>query len=103
MNQTERDELLTLLAREAYFERSVLTLTSGRSSNYYIDCKRTLYLPRGAYLAGELMLELVLAEGIEQIGGMAAGASLPYASRIARSTLFSRTSPTTTTVALLGA
>ena len=74
MNQVERNELLALLARESYFERSALTLTSGRSSNYYIDCKRTLYLPRGAYLAGELMLELVLAEGIEQIGGMAAGA-----------------------------
>ena len=75
MNQTQRSELLTLLARESYFERSAaLTLASGRSSNYYIDCKRTLYLPRGAYLAGELMLELVLAEGIEQIGGMAAGA-----------------------------
>ncbi|MGZ6175344.1 MAG: orotate phosphoribosyltransferase, partial [Candidatus Binataceae bacterium] len=75
MNQTQRTELLTLLARESYFERSAtLTLASGRSSNYYIDCKRTLYLPRGAYLAGELMLELVLAEGIEQIGGMAAGA-----------------------------
>src|SRR5260370_17654104 len=74
MNHTERSELLALLARESYFERSALTLTSGRSSNYYIDCKRTLYLPRGAYLAGELMLELVAAEGIEQIGGMAAGA-----------------------------
>src|SRR3984957_13242906 len=75
MNQTERDELLTLLARESYFERSAaLTLASGRSSNYYIDCKRTLYLPRGAYLAGELMLEIVLGEGVEQIGGMAAGA-----------------------------
>src|ERR1700730_207556 len=74
MNHTDRNELLALLARESYFERSAVTLTSGRSSNYYIDCKRTLYLPRGAYLAGELMLELVLAEGIEQIGGMAAGA-----------------------------
>src|SRR5579863_8383287 len=75
MNQTERDELLTLLARESYFERSAaLTLASGRSSNYYIDCKRTLYLPRGAYLAGELMIDMVLAQGIEQIGGMAAGA-----------------------------
>lgn len=75
MNQTQRSELLTLLARESYFERSAaLTLASGRSSNYYIDCKRTLYLPRGAYLAGELMLDLVLAQRIEQIGGMAAGA-----------------------------
>jgi orotate phosphoribosyltransferase len=75
MDQAQRSELLTLLARESYFERpAALTLASGRSSNYYIDCKRTLYLPRGAYLAGELMLELVLEEGIEQIGGMAAGA-----------------------------
>src|SRR6185437_9908651 len=75
MNQTQRSELLTLLARESYFERSAaLTLASGRSSNFYIDCKRTLYLPRGAYLAGELMLDLVLARRVEQIGGMAAGA-----------------------------
>ncbi len=62
-----------MLARESYFERD-LTLASGRTSKYYIDCKRTLYLPRGAFLAGELMLELVTDEGIEQIGGMAAGA-----------------------------
>src|SRR5438309_11469367 len=68
-----RDELLQLLARESYFERE-LTLTSGRGSNYYIDCKRTLYLPRGAFLAGELMLELVRAAQIEQLGGMASGA-----------------------------
>lgn len=73
MDADSRRELLNLLARESYFERE-LTLASGRVSNYYIDCKRTLYLPRGAYLAGELMLALVRAEGIEQLGGMAAGA-----------------------------
>ena len=53
MNANDRDELLKLLARESYFERE-LTLASGRASNFYIDCKRTLYLPRGAHLAGEL-------------------------------------------------
>ena len=75
MTQIYRDELLSLLARESYFERAAaVTLASGRSSNYYIDCKRTLHLPRGAYLAGELMIDMVLAQGIEQIGGMAAGA-----------------------------
>jgi orotate phosphoribosyltransferase len=73
MTSQLRHELLEMLARESYFERE-LTLASGRASNYYIDCKRTLYLPRGAYLAGELLIELVAAEGIEQIGGMAAGA-----------------------------
>ena len=73
MKPDQRAELLSLLARESYIERE-LTLASGRSSNYYVDAKRTLFIPRGAYLAGELMLELVTAEGIEQIGGMAAGA-----------------------------
>jgi orotate phosphoribosyltransferase len=73
MDANDRSELLKLLARESYFERE-LTLASGRASNFYIDCKRTLYLPRGAYLAGELMLELVMADGVAQIGGMAAGA-----------------------------
>src|ERR1700722_5048795 len=51
MNANDRKELLKLLARESYFERQ-LTLASGRASNFYIDCKRTLYLPRGAHLAG---------------------------------------------------
>ena len=73
MKSEERRELLAMLARESYFERQ-LTLSSGRTSNYYLDCKRTLYLPRGAYLAGELVLELVKAAGVEQLGGMAAGA-----------------------------
>jgi orotate phosphoribosyltransferase len=73
MDSEQRAELLTMLARESYFERQ-LTLASGRASNYYVDCKRTLYLPRGAYLAGELVLELVMSAGVEQLGGMAAGA-----------------------------
>ncbi len=73
MKPSERMELLNLLARESYFERE-LTLASGRASNYYIDCKRTLYLPLGAYLAGEAILELAQAAGVAQLGGMAAGA-----------------------------
>jgi orotate phosphoribosyltransferase len=73
MDKAERSELLALLARESYFEREV-TLASGRGSNYYIDCRRILFLPRGAYLAGEAIFELVAAAGVAQVGGMAAGA-----------------------------
>jgi len=73
MNPSDRSELLNLLARESYFERE-LKLTSGRGSNYYIDCKRTLYLPLGAHLAGEAVLEIVKEIGVAQLGGMAAGA-----------------------------
>src|SRR5579872_3546438 len=73
MNSTERTELLHLLARESYFERE-LKLTSGRASSYYLDCKRTLYLPLGAYLAGEAIFDLARTAGVAQLGGMAAGA-----------------------------
>jgi orotate phosphoribosyltransferase len=73
MDDVLRRQLLDLLARESYIERE-LTLASGRKSNYYVDCKRTLYLPQGAYLAGELMLELVAAQKVDLLGGMAAGA-----------------------------
>jgi orotate phosphoribosyltransferase len=73
MNPSDRSELLNLLARESYFERE-LKLTSGRGSDYYIDCKRTLYLPLGAHLAGEAVLEIVKEIGVAQLGGMAAGA-----------------------------
>jgi len=73
MKSSEQTELLNLLARESYFERE-LTLASGRASNYYIDCKRTLYIPLGAYLAGEAIFELAQEAGVAQLGGMAAGA-----------------------------
>ena len=73
MNTSERDELLATLARESYFEREV-TLSSGRKSNFYLDCRRTIFLPRAAYLIGELMLERVVAAGVEQVGGMAVAA-----------------------------
>ena len=73
MSQSARDELLEMLARHAFIERK-LTLASGKTSDYYLDCKRALYLPKGAYLAGEVMLDLVLQAKIEQLGGMAAGA-----------------------------
>ncbi|HEY2664019.1 MAG TPA: orotate phosphoribosyltransferase [Candidatus Binataceae bacterium] len=75
-----RDELLKLLARESYVEREV-TLSSGQTANFYIDCRRTLYIPRGAFLVGELMLELIRPAGIELIGGLAA-AALPVTDAI---------------------
>src|ERR1035437_8108016 len=68
MRSEERREVLAMHARESYFERQ-LTLSSGRASSYYVDCKRTLYIPRGGYLAGKLLLELAAAAGGEQIGG----------------------------------
>jgi len=80
MSAESRDELIEILVREAYVERQV-TLSSGKVSDYYLDCRPVMLLPRGSYLAGELMLDLIVAEGIEQIAGMAV-AAIPVISSI---------------------
>jgi len=80
MTSEFRDELVQILVREAYVERQV-TLSSGKVSDYYLDCRPVMLLPRGSYLAGELMLDLIAAEGIEQIAGMAV-AAIPVISSI---------------------
>lgn len=73
MNETFRQELIEILVREAYVEREV-TLSSGRKSDYYLDCRPAMFLPRAMFLAGELMLALVREAGVEQVGGMAVAA-----------------------------
>ncbi len=73
MDAAYRAELLKILAREAYVERRV-TLASGKTSDYYLDCRRAIFLPRAAFLIGELMLDLALASSVEQVGGMAVAA-----------------------------
>jgi orotate phosphoribosyltransferase len=73
VNAEYRRELLEILVRECSVERDV-TLSSGKKSDYYLDCRRAMFLARAAFLAGELMLELAAAAGVEQVDGMAAGA-----------------------------
>ena len=80
MNSEFRSELIEILVREAYVEREV-TLASGRKSDFYLDCRPAMFLPRASFLAGELMLELVSASGVAQIGGMAV-AAIPVISSI---------------------
>jgi len=75
-----RRELIEILVREAYFERQV-TLSSGKISDFYLDCRAVMFLPRAMFLTGELMLELVRATGVAQIGGMAV-AAVPVISAI---------------------
>jgi orotate phosphoribosyltransferase len=80
MNLELRRELIDILVREAYFERPV-TLSSGNVSDYYLDCRPAMFLPRGMFVVGELMLESVSAAGVAQIGGMAV-AAIPVISAI---------------------
>lgn len=67
-----RGRLARLLLEKSYRAGEV-TLTSGRKSDYYFDCKQTALHPEGAWLIGNLLFNL-LPEGIVGVGGMTLGA-----------------------------
>ena len=50
------------------------TLTSGRTSDYYIDGKQTTLRSRGAYLVAKLILDELKGMRVEAIGGPTLGA-----------------------------
>lgn len=70
-----RGELLRLLATKS-FCLGEFTLASGRSSDYYIDCRTTTLDARGAQLTGEVFLQEIRARGwnAQAIGGLTMGA-----------------------------
>lgn len=67
-----RSRLASLLLEKSYRAGEV-TLTSGRKSDYYFDCKQTALHPEGAWLIGNLLFDLV-PEGVVGVGGMTLGA-----------------------------
>jgi len=73
MNQWER--LLDLLKQKAY-TRGKVVLTSGKASDFYIDCRPVTLHPEGAYLVGKLLFERLRRsrEAVRGVGGMTMGA-----------------------------
>jgi len=67
-----RGRLASLLLEKSY-RTGEITLTSGRKSDYYFDCKQTALYPEGAWLIGNLLFDL-LPDGIRGVGGMTLGA-----------------------------
>jgi len=70
-----RQELLRLLARKS-FRLGEFKLSSGGTSDYYIDCRTTTLDARGAQLTGQVFLEEIHARGWkpQAIGGLTMGA-----------------------------
>ncbi len=70
-----RQELLRLLARKS-FRLGEFKLSSGGTSDYYIDCRTTTLDARGAQLTGQVFLEEIKNKGwkAEAIGGLTMGA-----------------------------
>lgn len=71
----ERQELLKLLARKS-FRLGEFKLSSGATSDYYIDCRTTTLDARGSQLVGQVFLDEIREEGWQAaaIGGLTMGA-----------------------------
>jgi orotate phosphoribosyltransferase len=78
--ESGRARLLELL-RERSFERRAVTLSSGKTSDFYIDSKQTVLSAEGHFLVGHLFFALLErhAARAEAVGGLTMGAD-PLAS-----------------------
>ena len=75
--------MLSLLARIS-FRLGQFTLSSGGTSDYYIDCRTTTLHAEGGRLTGHAVLEILEANGVEAeaVGGLTLGAD-PIVSNVA--------------------
>jgi orotate phosphoribosyltransferase len=70
-----REELLRMLAEKS-FRLGNFTLSSGGTSDYYVDCRLTTLDAHGARLTGETVLQEIQSRGwqADAIGGLTMGA-----------------------------
>src|ERR1700722_7522309 len=78
----DRQRLLEML-RTLSFARRPVVLSSGKPSNFYIDCKATALTAEGHFLIGRLFLDAIRrqASAAVAVGGLALGAD-PLASAV---------------------
>ena len=75
MTLAHRDALLKMLSRIS-FRLGEFKLSSGATSDYYIDCRTTTLDARGAQLVGEVFFDEIREQGwtADAIGGLTMGA-----------------------------
>lgn len=65
---------LVKLVREHAVEFGEFTLASGQKSHFYIDCRKVTLLSAGAALIGYGILDLMVEEPFDAVGGLTLGA-----------------------------
>src|ERR1700757_4134253 len=75
MARNSREQLLAMLAEKS-FRLGQFKLSSGGTSDYYIDCRLTTLDANGARLTGETVLQEIAQQGwkADAIGGLTMGA-----------------------------
>ena len=71
----DKQRLKEILLEKSY-RKGTFTLTSGKTSDFYIDGKQTTLSAEGAYLCGKLLFQLLQKSPtpIDAVGGMTLGA-----------------------------
>jgi orotate phosphoribosyltransferase len=69
-----KQNLVKILKEKSLVTGVTRVLTSGRTSDYYIDAKMTTLDPQGAYLTALLILEELKSFEIDAVGGYTLGA-----------------------------
>ena len=76
MSGDEQRDRLAAIIREESIRRGNFTLASGKTSDYYLDCRRTTLHAEGAVLVGRVALEELDERGwrADAVGGLTLGA-----------------------------
>jgi orotate phosphoribosyltransferase len=80
---TKKKEELADLIRNIGIVIKDVTLSSGEKSNFYYDIKSVVLDPKGGYLIGKLVIDMISNFNVKSIGGLELGA-IPIATIIAR-------------------
>jgi orotate phosphoribosyltransferase len=70
----KKQKLRAIISRASLLREREFRLTSGRSSNFFFDLKRTMLDPEGASLLADLLFDRIRGEQVDCIGGMETGA-----------------------------
>lgn len=74
-------ELTELFAEHSYREGEFV-LSSGRTSDFYLDAKQVTYRPDGARLVGRAVLDILRDFDVDAVGGLTLGADAIVASTV---------------------
>jgi orotate phosphoribosyltransferase len=71
-----KERLIELIIEKAfkYSKEPIFKLVSGRTSNYYFNCKAVTLHPEGMYLIGNTVFDRIQGLDIQGIGGLTLGA-----------------------------
>ncbi len=82
----KRQQLFNLLKTHS-FKTGHFVLASGKTSNYYMDCRMTTLQAEGARLIGELFFDALKNDHLDTVGGVALGA-VPMVSAISTASAY---------------